>query len=810
MFLNYLKIALRNLRKNRLFSVISIVGLAIGMTVYIYINTSFEYEKNYDHFFSNIDRIYAVGSFITPDKNPLGRRNFTYTTVGPIIEAELLEVEAVARSMRKPILLGVQDYSSYESVLFVDPAFLTIFDFNYLQGNSNAFATQSGVVISETKAIEYFGRTQVIGETITLDNQKELTVAAVITDIPRDSHFHTPGSGGIDNVDTHIFATLDTLVSLGRFEPEGYWWTYGTNDHTYVLLPEQLGAEWLQSQLDSIYDRFVPAQQKMEVAGLSAISLRGMGVTMGGMPATAAVTLISMLILAIACANYSNLAIAQSMGRSREVGLRKTLGASQFQLLVQFLVESILIASIAMIVATVILELLIPLYNNFENTAISLNYIEILPKLILVTLAVGLLAGLYPAWLIIRTQPVQALRGGVRKGKTGATSRALMIGLQFGLSAFMIALIAVLYVQSKKIEDASHLFPRAEIYTLSRLDVDGVVERLDILKNELEALPAVDSVAFSSGLPYQQFLWTYRAAADRGDEGDSFRPGIKLITPEFLATYDITLIAGRNFDKGISNDHFNWELGQFNVIVNELTVSMLGINSPEEAINQRFYWLDGEGVDREFIIVGVVPTQNIRGLLNPETPWMFMYHNEEHLKYGSIRISGGITAEVVSSIEAVWKRVVPGFPIKGRFLDEVFELYFSQFHSMYLSLGIFFLIAFSLALFGLFGLAVFMTKDKTKEIGIRKVLGASSKQVAQVLVWQFAKPVIWSLVVALPAALIASVAYLNVFSDRIELSVLLLLMLGAGCLTIFLAWVTVASHTYKVSQENPVAALRHE
>ena len=258
-----------------------------------------------------------------------------------------------------------------------------------------------------------------------------------------------------------------------------------------------------------------------------------------GLPVIDVIALLGLLILIIACVNYTNLATAQSLGRTREVGMRKTMGATPFQLLSQFLVESLVIASIAMLIAVAALELIIPLLNNASNKVLALDYVSTLPWLITTTILVGLFAGLYPAWLITKTNPIDALRDIARKGKKGSLMRSVMIGVQFGISALMLAIVSIMFMQNERVKESSYEFPRSEIYTLDRLNIDGIRDKLDTLKYELEALPNVDSVSFSSQVPYEQNNSSNNFSATPGDEAGEFTLMNLRMSPEFTDTYDI-------------------------------------------------------------------------------------------------------------------------------------------------------------------------------------------------------------------------------------------------------------------------------
>ena len=808
MFWNNVKIALRNLRKNKMFALVNILGLAIGLTIYLFGGLLVKYESTHDMFFENASRIYTIGSIAAPDLNVgLDKFNATFTTVGPIIEAELQDVDAVARTVNQGFLLASGSESFYEGVSFADAALLEIFDFEYIYGDSTALQDPSGLVLTASSATKYFGRTDVLGETITFDNEFDFRVSAVIEDIPLNSHFN---SSVVNDSDTGFIAPIAGLNRMRDWDLAGNWNNLSIGNMTYVLLSENLDEAWLNSQMDSIYDRMVPDDQRQVIADLTVTPLRRANLAvwdMIGMPVVAVVSLLSFLVLVVACVNYTNLATAQSLGRSREVGMRKTMGASQKQLLGQFLIESLVIASIAMIVAIAALEMIIPLFNNAASKSLAIDYLRTMPWLLFTTALVGLLAGMYPAWLITRASPIEALRDSARKGKHGARMRSIMIGAQFAISAFMLAVVAIVFMQNERVKEGSYIFPRSEIYTIDRLSIEGISDRLDTLKYELEALPNVDTVAYSSQVPFEQNNSQRGVSLQPGDEAGQINLQIMDMSPDFLEAYDIPVVAGRGFDRNIGNDTPTEGSETQNVLINELALEALQIASASDAINKRFYLLNDDGPNTELVIVGVLPTQNIIGLFNQEKPWMFQYRPES-MRIGSIRISGGNIMDTVEQIEDIWDRVIPEYPMQGRFLDEVFDDVYNILEYMNMALAGFAFIAFSLALIGLFGLAAFMAAQRTKEIGMRKVLGASTLQIVRLLVWQFSTPVLWALVVALPGAYFASSIYLNFFADRIESPILTLVL--AGALAVTLAWSTVAGHAFRIARSNPIVALRYE
>ncbi|MDH4126325.1 MAG: ABC transporter permease [Gammaproteobacteria bacterium] len=809
MLWNYIKIALRNVRKNKMFAIINIIGLSIGLTIYIFGNMLVSYERTHDAFFANSDRTYTLGSVASKNLDlGIDTLNSVHAAIGPILKAELPDLEAVARTISDEYLVASQAESFYQGIVFADPEFLSIFDLHFIHGDNRALGDPSGIVFSATAAQKYFGSTDVVGRTVTLDNEFDFRVAAVFDDLPRNSHFT---SLPVLPVPFEALAPMAAYASMNDWDIAGDYNNLSLGNMTYVLLPAALDADWLQAQLDSVYERLVPDSAKEVVTSIFASPLTHANLAIWdtlGMPIVLVVQLLSFLVLVVACVNYTNLATAQTLGRSREVGMRKTMGARQGQLLAQFLVESVLIAGIAMVVAIAALEVIIPLFNNMANKVMTLDYLRTLPWLVATTLLVGLCAGLYPAWLITRASPIDALRDLARKGKKGTHVRAVMIGVQFAISAFMLSLVAIVYVQNEKVQESSYIFPRAEIYNLNRLGVETIQDRLETLRIELEALPGIDSVSWSSQVPYEQSNSQDKVSAKPADEAGAFNMHLMRMSPEFLETYDIPLLAGRNLSRDIANDEYDWETSEVvNVLVNVLALERLGIASPQDAINQRFYDLDEENTVREFVIVGVVPTQNITGLFNSEKPWMFRYQPDA-FRLGSIRITGGNMLGVIDEVEKVWDRVIPEYPMQGRFLDDVFNEVYNILKYMNLALAGFAMIALALALIGLFGLAAFMAAQRTKEIGVRKVLGASSSQIARLLVWQFSKPVAWALAIALPAAFFGSNVYLNFFAERIESTLPILLL--SGLVAVLLAGSTVAGHAVRIARSNPVLALRYE
>ena len=808
MFSNYVLVAIRSIAKNKLYAGINILGLAMGLAVYIFGGLLANYEYTHDSFFKNVDRIYSIRSIIKAEANVgVNQIDGVQSAAGPVIKAELTDVEAVARTIRREFLLTVGEDSYYQSIRFADPDLLTMFDFDYIYGNETALNDASGILITESIAKKYFGDENPMGKTIILDHEHELAVTAIIQDLPANTHFN---SLIVMDLPLGIIAPMSAMERITGFVPDENWGDLSLGNMTYVMLPPSLDGTWLSGQMDGIYERHYKDETKKFVSSIQARSLIDANLAlwdMLGIPAITIVEMLGLLVLIVACVNYTNLATAQSMGRAREVGLRKTLGAGRRQLLAQFITESLTITVISMALALALLELAIPLFNSSTGKILTIDYLNILPWLILTVLLVGVLAGSYPAYLITRTNPIEALRDTARKGSRASWVRSSMIGMQFTISVFMLALVLVVTAQNSKVEESSNIFPKSQIYTLDRINVEQIEARHETLRNEMLAIPGVENFTYSSQVPYEQNNSSFSATPIRADKASSFMMNVIRADHAFMETYEIPILAGRSLSLDVARDTYVKDVNIVNVIVNELALKQLGFASNEAALGQDFYDYDEGEETTVYTIIGVIPDQNFLGFHNVIKPLVFFAWKDAY-RLGSIKLSKGSTQQTVTDIENAWKRVIPDYPMQGKFLDATFEQTFKIFEMGSKALAAFAMFALVLALVGLFGLAAFMAEQRTKEIGIRKVLGASTTQIIKLLIWQFSKPVLWATPIALLLAYGASYFYLEFFADRIGLPYATLI--GAGITGLILSWVTVAIHAFKVARQNPVSALHYE
>ena len=806
MLIDYLTIALRQLKKHKGFAAINIFGLAVGMTVFVLGTLIVRYEYSHDTNWRDADRIYTAGTLFGPAANiGIAETDGIYTAFAPFIDTEVADVEAIARVVGREFLVSIEDDHYYEELRFTDPQLLDIFDFDYIEGDASALTDPLSVVVTRSMRDKLFGEGAAVGRTLELDHNVVLHVTAVIEDLPGDTHF---SSSLIAREEFHMFAPLEALNRATEYDVAGNFNNLSMGDRTYMRLAPGKDGAWLQNAVDGVFERHYPNEDRTFITGINVRPLVEANTMIWdaiGLPIVDSVQLLSILVLIIAIVNYTNLATAQSLGRAREIGLRKTLGANRGQLVTQFITESVCVALLAMLLTAILLALLVPGFNEVTGKDLQLDWMMALPMLVGTAVIVGVLAGLYPAFLISRTQPIDALRGGQAATKSGAAFRSGMLILQFGISILMLAMVAVVFLQNERVVRASEIYPKTQIIMLSRLNLDPIRERFDALHGEITRLPGVASMTFSSHIPFEQSNSSTTITPEAGNEEAVFIMNQIWIDEHFLPTYEIPLLAGRNFDRAISGDTVNENAA--NVIVNELALQKLGFGSPDQAVGRVYYESRDEGEPRVHTIVGVIPDQNFQGFHNVVKPTMFKVARDAWF-YGSIKASTPQLARVREGVERVWQDLVPDYPIQSSYLQDEFDDTYQVYNGIAVLIGGFAMLAMTLSLIGLFGLAAFLAAGRTKEIGIRKVMGASTGQIARLLVWRFSRPVMWALVFALPLAYLASQQFLNFFADRIGMVEVIVLL--AGLVGVVVSWLVVAVHAIRVARTNPIVALRYE
>lgn len=813
MFSSYLKLALRNLFKNKLYASINVFGLAIALTIFVFAIVIAKYENSYDSFFENADRIYTVNAMPGPnsDSNVSFFRG-VQSALPPILRAENDRLEGIAQVFGAETLTRYGDKRFFQHIQFVERDFFKIFDFDFVAGNpESAIKDPSALILTESAAEKYFGEDDPLGKTIILDNRETLEVRAIIKDLPNNSHF---SNNLVMPTAFEIIAPIEAWVKLRDYDLTGNWSNLSGAYMNYVLLPEGMAVEELQKSLDSIYANHVDDKRKETLGGFTTTRLVDQNNWVWnatGMPVIESLQILGGLILLVACLNYTNLATAQALGRLREVGLRKSLGASKGQLFGQFLIESTLIATLALFIALGLLELITPLANDAMGKEMSLNLFSdpsLFATMVLIVVTVGLISGGYPAYVIANVKTSNILRGTMVKGSKGVLFRNIMLVIQFMISIFMMTMVAIIYMQNQKVSDAANIFPKDQTLIIKR--INQVTDYKAVLKNEISRLEGVEKAAFIRQEPFEQSDSSMGVKVERGGALVEIPIWLMNGDEDFFDLMGLQMLAGRQFSRDNALDRMNrdkdgnTDQSGVNVILNESAMRRLGFESPAKAIHKTFI---NSSENFTYTVVGVVKDVNYMGFFNSIKPYMFRIDaNSEYAM--AIKIKDGMIPATVTQVEEIWNRTVPDRPIQRQFLNEKFDEIYKIFQAINGALFVFAVISFLLAGIGLFGMAAFMAEKRTREIGIRKVMGANIHTIVKMLVWQFSKPVVWALAFGLTLGYLGSFGYLQLFQDRVDIPPLLFVVVTA--LSLGLGWITVSFHAWRVANSNPIHALRYE
>ena len=826
MFKNYITVALRNIIKEKSHLAINLFGLSVGLIGFVMANIFAEYEESYDTFFEDSERIHLIYSRVTPQSNMgIPEINGVYSALAPLYKAENPDV-TMARLAGREIVVQSGDQLNYENVHFVDPEFTRIFRFEPVDGDlDRALSQPNAVILTETVARRYFSDQPAVGQVLTFASTLDLEVAAVIRDLPENSHLRT---SIVDDSKLGILASTQTLTLLGQLDMAprsdrdiaGTWGDLRTSDRTYLLADPGAPAATIADQLNATYLRHAPEENLEFISGVFLRPVKEANLLIWqvtGIPGMAGLRILGLMILGIACINFVNLATAQAMGRAREVGIRKTLGARPWQLAVQFLTESVVMATAALLVALAAIEYLVPVINEGLNRNVSFSPLSDPGMLVFLAgtaLSVGLLSGAYPAFLLARLPSTAALSAEMKTGKRAGLFRRILVVTQFVFSIFLVVSASVIFAQNNLMRDQDYGFERQNMIVVQRLTQAGIRESFAALKFELERLPGVAAVAGSSQVPFEQShqTWGFWPQGDVEDNGVRFN--IDFVDFEYIQTYGIELLEGRDFDRAIPNDTLleppeegAATQANANVIINRLAALRMGFENPAEAIGQVLNNESDDFSGTSFHIIGVMEDADFLGFFNDMKPWIFIVRPYRFF-FLTVRPAEGAVTSVRDGVNEVWARVIPEYPIQVTYVDELFDDVYSIFEGVNRAVAGFAGLALLIACIGLFGLSAFIAETRTKEIGIRKVMGASTAQIIRLLVWQFSKPVVLANLLAFPLAFLAMDQYLNFFAERVGVGAGF--FAAAALASLALATLTVGSHALRIARRTPVMALRYE
>ncbi len=808
MLKNYHKIALRNLLKYKAYSFLNIAGLAIGLVCCALIMLYVRDELSYDRFHQNAERIYRVildagigGTFVR-----------TATTPAPMAATLVQEFPEVATAARfwqnQRVLISYEDKRFYEEFNWTDSTVFTMLSFPLVQGDpKTALAQPNTLVISEALAQKYFGSENPMGKVLRYDNRVDYKVTGVMKNIPSQSHFR--------------FDVLGSMLS----QPEASSPRWVSNSfYTYIMLqpgvaPEQLAAKFpalikkyvapqIQQALGKSFDEAIAAGAKWEyeLQALPDIYLHSntqheIGVTSDAKYAYM-LTAIAVFVLLIACINFMNLATARSANRAKEVGMRKVLGSFRGQLIKQFLSESVLLALLALLIALAGIDLLLPAFNHLAGKALALSIRTNVPfflGLLGVTLGAGLLAGMYPALVLSGFQPIAVLKGSLRAGAKSPRLRSALVVAQFAISIVLLIGTGVVFQQLDYMRNKRLGFNQEQVVVLP-IETRGAQQRFDSFRQELLANPNVIAVAASDVVP------------GRFEGDDAFRPEGAAqevayplerlrVSHDFLSTLELEVATGRGFSRDFVTDTSQA------VMINETAARRMGM-TPEDAVGKRLFEIGAtpeESIART--IIGVVKDFHFESMHREIKP-VVIFMQADRLWRVSVRIRPENIPATVAFLQEKWQAFEPGYPWRYFFLDEDFGRLYQNEEKQAKIFGNFTILAIVIACLGLFGLASFIAEQRTKEIGVRKVLGASVQGIVLLLSKDFTKLVGIAFLLAAPLAYLAMRQWLQDFAYRTDLHPIIFIL--AGLLALLIAWLTVSYQAIKAALTNPVEALRYE
>jgi predicted permease len=785
MLKNYFKIAVRNISRNKIYSFINIAGLAVGMACFILIMLWVQDELSYERYNKNADRICRVIWDLDGTQ--------IFATPGPFanwLKESVPGIQEVTRVNQDDKKLRYKDRRLDATVRYVEPHFFDIFSFQFIEGDPKTALNDVGsIIITESTAQKLFGGEDAMGKTIIQANDpRPLIVAGIVKDIPRLTHEYLRR--------TDCFLSF-ALLKTSR-DPDS-WYEQNADYKTYVLLNKGISYSTVSVQMDAEFRKFL---DKYNPALGSHIKFFLQPITKahlysdfkfenreGSIQYVIFFTLIAVLILFMACINFTNLATARSIKRTKEVGLRKVIGANRSQLIKQFLGESILISAIAFVFALAIVELVLPAFNSFTGKPLSIDFsnIEIFIGLICLLIFTGIISGSYPAIFLSSFTPAKILKGpGGAHSRSSLLRRMLVIG-QFTISVVLIIGTIIIYQQLHYMKNKDLGFDKENVIYLETEDFAG---KYEAIKNQLLQHPEIISVAASGDMLLN--IGTNNVADWEGkDENAKWVSFPTLyVTEDFAQMLKLRMAEGRFFSKEYPSD----ELEGF--VINEAAVKAMHLKNP---IGKRL------NAGRKCKIIGVVKDFNFRSLRNQVEPLILSLYGYQHLY---VRVKSGDIEKTVGMVEQIYHKQYPDRQFSVHFLDEEIDRLYQSEGRMGNIFGYFSILAIFIACLGLFGLVSFVSENMTKEIGIRKVLGASVANVVSTLTKDFALWTLLANIIAWPIAYFAMNKWLQSFAYRIEASLWVFVL--SGGLTLLIVLLTVCYQAIKAATANPVEALRYE
>ena len=787
MFTNYIKTSLRNLWKNKGYTFLNIFGLAIGITCATLIFLWIEDEVNYNDYFSNKENLYKIKDHQTYDGT-----TFTFdATPGPLAAGIKNDIPGILKTARttwgEQALISLGEKNIYEQGMHVDSSFLSMFQLDFIKGNvENSLSQLHSIVISKTMANKFFNSTDILGKTIKLDNAQDFLIGGVFKDLPENVSFN-----------------FNWLAPFKVFENKNEWLTrWGNNGIvTYVQTEPHADISAINKKLYNYLDtKGEGLNAKFEIYNMGRWRLydrfeNGKEVP-GRIKYVNLFSLIAWIILIIACINFMNLATARSEQRAREVGVRKVLGAGKGKLIIQFIGESLIMSFISALLAIILIYLALPAFNSLVEKKIFLNLLNTAHSggLILIALICGLVAGSYPAFYLSSFNPIIVLKGlKIKNGGSANFIRKGLVVIQFSVSIILIICTILIYQQINHVKERDLGYNRQNLVYMT---ANGrIKQNFNVIRDNLIASGVAENVSLSNsqvlnlGSNTGDFSWPGK------DPQKQILITVEGVSPEYVSTMGMHIKAGRDFYPGLKADSGN-------VILNQAMAKL---------INKELERVVGTNIShgsKQLTVTGIIDDFIYNDMYSSGAP-LILFVDTSNVNYLTVRIKEGVNFPgAISKIESIMKSANPGFPFEYKFVDDQFNKFFQTETLIGKLAGVFAILAIFISCLGLFGLAAYTAEKRTKEIGIRKVLGASAQGLAALLSKDFLKLVVISCLIAFPIAWLMMNNWLQEYNYRIKISWVIFLV--AGVLALLIALLTVSFQALKAAVANPVESLRSE
>lgn len=821
MLRNYLKIAGRNLWRSKGFSAINIFGLAIGIAAFFFIFQYVYFESTYDRFNTNAANIYRVPVSYSGSMANTPTTAANHPAVGPAMKAEFPEVLDFVRIVPNSLFMNAYTLSYKEgkggekiyaekNMYLVDASFFNVFSYPLLSGDRKSCLTEPfSMVISASMAKKYFGDTDPLGKILDMNGSMSIKVTGVFADIPDNSHIK-----------------FDMLVSLSSIKPNyGYdMWTW-PEFYNYVVLAPGTDVKKLEAKFPAFIEKYLGVKMKelnygssFHLQPITDIHLHSNftreAEVNGSEKEVSFLSIIGVFILFIAWINYINLSTAKSMERAKEVGLRKVVGAEKQQLVSQFLLESFIINVFALVIAFVIILCCMPFFNDFIGKDITTGFFSsglgskpvFWFTVVSIFLVGALLVGAYPAFVLSSFIPLRVLKGLKAHSGSGVSIRRALVSFQFVLSIILIASTVVVFQQFNFMRNGNLGYQKDQVVIVKAPVVKGAVmdNEYQFFKSEILKITSVKDATATSDIPGHTISWQNNLRRADQDNRHHYAAYIMKIDENFIPTYQMELIAGKNL---ISTDKSNLDSTSITkVLINEEIVKALGYKSPEEAVGQDIVLMGDEDV--HFTVGGVMKNFHQRSLKEKFDPILCYYQDMSSWKYISINLNANNASNGLAQVEKVYQKLFPGSPFEYFFLDEYFNRQYQSDSRLSNVFSLFSVLAIIVACLGLLGLSSFVIKLRTKEIGVRKVLGASVIGLLVLISKDFVKMVCAAAIISIPVIYYLSNAWLENYAFHITpgLSVFII----PPVLLLLLTLATICTQSLKTALTNPVKSLKSE